>query len=172
MPREITHKRKLVDCEALLESFLDETSELGEHLGVYVIQLAPSHAFDEAISAAFLESVRSRYSGGLACEPRHETWRSAEALEVLRRYGITVAGADPEPYEGAGAGEPYGGFSYYRWHGAPRTYYSPYEAPRLEQFASSARGANAGETWCIFDNTAAGAALSNALEFSKLCGIL
>ena len=167
-PREITHKRKLADCEHLLENFLEETAELSERLGVYLLQLAPSHRFDAAVASAFFESVRARYSGGLACEPRHESWKSADASEVLRRYRITRVGADPQPFEGAGTSDAYGGFSYYRWHGAPRTYYSSYERPRLEQFAISVHETNAGETWCIFDNTAAGAALRNALEFTRI----
>lgn len=165
LPREITHKRKLAGCDDLLDSFLEETAELGERLGVYVVQLAPSHSFDATIAPAFFKSVREKYGGGLACEPRHESWNSAEASEVLRKYRITRIGADPQPFEGAGTSDAFGGFSYYRWHGAPRTYYSSYERSRLAEFATSVRETSAGEVWCIFDNTAAGAAVRNALEF-------
>lgn len=168
MPREITHKRKLVDCEDLLEKFLEETAELGQRLGVYVVQLAPSHRFDAAIASTFFGLARDKYAGGLACEPRHESWNSPDASELLRKYRITRAGADPEPFKGAGTSAAYGGFSYYRWHGAPRTYYSPYERSRLEELASRVRETHAGDIWCIFDNTAAGAAARNALEFSRI----
>lgn len=168
LPREITHKRKLVDCDGPLEIFLDETSELGERLGVYIVQLAPSLAFDAAIAAAFFGAVRARYGGGLACEPRHESWKSSEATAIFRKYRVTRIGADPEPFEGAGISEAYGGFSYYRWHGSPRTYYSSYDQLRLEEFAVSVRETDAGDVWCIFDNTAAGAALPNALALQRL----
>ena len=54
---------------------------------------------------------------------------------------------------------------YYRLHGAPRIYYSPYDAPYLDALAHRLRDhAAAGrEVWCIFDNTALGAATTNAL---------
>lgn len=169
LPREITHKRKLAGCDDLLENFFEETAELGERLGVCIVQLAPSHNFDAAIASAFFESVRDEYAGGLACEPRHDSWKSADASVLLQKYRVTRIGADPQPFEGAAASDAYGGFAYYRWHGTPRMYYSSYERPRLEEFATSVREKPAGEIWCIFDNTAAGAALRNALEFSEIC---
>ena len=66
------------------------------------------------------------------------------------------------------AGEPGGwpGLVYYRLHGSPRMYYSDYSPAYLDALAASisaARGRGA-PAWCIFDNTAAGAATPNALD--------
>jgi uncharacterized protein YecE (DUF72 family) len=60
--------------------------------------------------------------------------------------------------------------SYYRLHGAPRIYYSPYEVEALTRIAERlARDTATGiETWCIFDNTAAYAATANALTTKAL----
>ena len=79
-----------------------------------------------------------------------------------------------QPYEAADparvpeAAEPGGwrGMAYYRLHGSPRTYYSSYEDDYLDALASRLRqDVDAGrEVWCIFDNTAAGAAAQNALD--------
>ena len=62
----------------------------------------------------------------------------------------------------ADAGEPGGwrGLVYYRLHGAPRVYFSDYPPERLAHYAERLRGSE--NAWCIFDNTALGAATANA----------
>jgi uncharacterized protein YecE (DUF72 family) len=54
---------------------------------------------------------------------------------------------------------------YYRLHGSPRIYYSAYPHDYLEVVAEKLNGAAAGgaQVWCIFDNTAEGAATGDAL---------
>ena len=57
------------------------------------------------------------------------------------------------------------GLRYFRLHGAPRIYYSAYDGAFLRSLKLRLGAASSsGETWCIFDNTAAGAALENALD--------
>ena len=72
------------------------------------------------------------------------------------------------------AAEPggWGGLVYYRLHGSPKVYYSAYPAEYLEALAVSLReAARTAPTWCIFDNTAQGAATADALALSeRLCG--
>jgi uncharacterized protein YecE (DUF72 family) len=54
---------------------------------------------------------------------------------------------------------------YCRLHGAPRTYWSSYSATDIRLWADRIAAVPAGaETWCIFDNTASGAATGNALD--------
>lgn len=57
------------------------------------------------------------------------------------------------------------GLAYYRWHGSPRIYYSDYDAAALAALGKrlAAYRRRGIPTWCIFDNTASGAALGNAL---------
>jgi uncharacterized protein YecE (DUF72 family) len=61
-------------------------------------------------------------------------------------------------------------FVYLRLHGTPRVYYSSYEPSLLRALAERLRQAQAdgAEAWCIFDNTASGAAAANALELQRL----
>src|SRR3954447_26725976 len=54
-------------------------------------------------------------------------------------------------------------FGYYPLHGAPRMYYSAYDCAFVAELAVGIRGAAAKEAWCIFDNTASGAATADAL---------
>ena len=58
---------------------------------------------------------------------------------------------------------------YHRWHGTPRTYWSRYEPQWLHDRAEELeRWPDGADRWCIFDNTAAGHAISNALELRAL----
>jgi uncharacterized protein YecE (DUF72 family) len=55
---------------------------------------------------------------------------------------------------------------YARLHGSPRVYFSSYAPDYVAQLATDLRThAHAGRpVWCIFDNTASGAAMENALD--------
>ena len=83
-----------------------------------------------------------------------------------------VARVAADPVLTAGGERPGGwtGLRYHRLHGSPRIYYSPYGPERLAALAQTlTNGKGTGrKTWCIFDNTAAGAATSNALSFQTL----
>jgi len=54
---------------------------------------------------------------------------------------------------------------YYRLHGSPKVYYSDYSSEDLDALAGKLlSAAKAAEVWCVFDNTAEGAATANALD--------
>jgi len=57
---------------------------------------------------------------------------------------------------------------YIRLHGSPRTYWSSYDDRRLRQYARMIAGSRALNSWCIFDNTASGAAFGDALALTTL----
>ncbi|MEA2781789.1 MAG: hypothetical protein QOK29_3333, partial [Rhodospirillaceae bacterium] len=65
MPREITHRRRLVDTTALLDAFLDQILRLGDRLGPVLIQLPPSFNFERTYVGAFFAELRARFSGGV-----------------------------------------------------------------------------------------------------------
>ena len=55
--------------------------------------------------------------------------------------------------------------AYFRLHGSPRKYWSRYEEDDIATLATGARSIpSAEEVWCVFDNTASGAAIENAWE--------
>jgi len=170
LPKSITHAARLVGATADLERFLEETSGLGVKRGPVLVQLPPSFAFDSQLAGDFFAELRSRFAGDVVFEPRHETWFGAEAESILREHRIARVAADPARVPAAA--EPGGcpDIAYYRLHGSPRIYYSAYPddvleciSTRLEQ--SAAAGAR---TWCIFDNTALGAATGDALKVKSL----
>lgn len=163
LPREITHKRRFVDVAADVDRFLAEATSLGDKLGPILIQLPPSFAFDESLTGHFLELMRARFEGLLALEPRHATWFTGQAEEVLLRFDVARVAADPVLVGAADQPAGWRGLSYYRLHGSPRTYYSPYSDEYLAGLAERLAIAP-GLVWCIFDNTALGYAAGDALR--------
>lgn len=88
-------------------------------------------------------------------------------LDALR---IGRVAADPARVAGGEAPAGWPGIAYYRLHGSPRTYYSSYDGEYLAALASrlAAHRAAGTRSWCVFDNTASGAAAGNALELMRL----
>ncbi|AHY43525.1 DUF72 domain-containing protein [Stutzerimonas decontaminans] len=168
VPRQITHEQRLRDCGAALEGFLDEATELGDKLGCLLLQLPPSLGFERAVAGDFFEALRERYAGQLALEPRHASWLDAD--ELLERWRIARVAADPSPIAGGDQPGGWAGMRYYRLHGSPRIYHSAYSAEWLERLAGELRAcARSGvPCWCIFDNTASGAATENALAVQAM----
>lgn len=167
VPKLISHVQRLQACDQALDEFVLQCSGLGDRLGCLLVQLPPSLAFDESVAEAFFISLRRCFPGPVVLEPRHESWTGAEALLV--RYQIAQAAVDPSRISTDSTPRGWPGLKYWRMHGSPRIYYSPYELPRLERLAVELQTATAeGQSaWCIFDNTASGAALGNALALAQ-----
>ncbi len=166
LPREITHVRRLVQADAPLKQFLEESSGLGEKRGVLLVQLPPSFAFEAAVAEAFFRLLRSQYDGRAACEPRHASWYETEADACLDAFAVARVAADPPPV--TAAVEPGGArdWSYMRLHGTPVIYRSSYDESRLATIAANLRRSQK-PAWCIFDNTTFGAATANALRVKQ-----
>jgi uncharacterized protein YecE (DUF72 family) len=162
VPKVVTHERRLSDCDPELGRFLEESSGLKNKLGVFLVQLPPSFQFDRATCKTFFTSLRSRSQIPIVVEPRHATWFTDQCDAILKDLDVGRVAADPGllPI----AGEPGGSrrVRYFRLHGSPDMYYSNYSDDELRAWLQKMNGANSGECWCIFDNTAAGAAFHNA----------
>lgn len=160
LPRTITHDARLVGVDALLARFAGETQGLGDKLGCVLVQLPPSLALDRAVAQRFFSALTARFACMLACEARHGSWFGDDATALLRAHGVTRVIADP-PARQPGPYVATGGAVYARLHGSPRMYYSSYDDAYLDSVAAYIAGKDA---WIIFDNTASGAALPNALS--------
>lgn len=165
LPKTITHERRLTDAEALVARFADEVAGLGSKRGPVLIQLPPSLVFDRANAAAFFTMAGDRLGGRLVCEPRHASWFGEEADALLRRHEIARVAADPAVILAAAKPGGWPGLSYTRLHGAPRIYWSDYDAVSIAAHAAATHEA-ANESWIVYDNTAAGFATGNALALA------
>lgn len=170
LPRSITHDARLKDTEELQRVFMDQARGLGARLGCLLVQLPPSLTFDAPVAEAFFRSLRRLDSEiGIAVEPRHASWFTAEGDALLAHWQAARVLADPVLH---GAGTMPGGWHglvYCRLHGSPRTYYSAYEPALIGALARRIQAATheARSVWCIFDNTASGAATGNALDLQQ-----
>lgn len=179
LPKTITHENKLVGTKNLLAEFLEQVTGLGSKLGALLVQLPPSLQFEKSVAHNFFTALRKIYSGVAVCEPRHLSWFTDKADELLRQFQIARAAADPALV--AQARKP-GGWStltaakqlsrptqYYRLHGSPRMYWSRYSISQLVELAINAEPTETRrDVWFIFDNTASGNAIENALEIKQL----
>jgi uncharacterized protein YecE (DUF72 family) len=165
IPKEITHTRRLRDSTEPLERFLSEIAALGTALGPLLVQLPPSLRFDSAVVTAFFSTLRARFRGSVVCEPRHTSWFTDGAEQVLLSAQVARVAADPALVPEAAQPGGWPGLVYYRLHGAPEMYTSAYSETDLATLTLRLRAAaQAVPTWCIFDNTALGAATANALD--------
>jgi uncharacterized protein YecE (DUF72 family) len=173
LPRSITHDARLHGTGDALTGFFDDLAGLGSKLGGVLVQLPPSLAFDARLADRFFAMLRRRSTTRVACEPRHPSWFTAQAEAVLMRHAIARAAADPAPLAAAalpGGARATARWSYWRWHGSPRMYYSAYEDAALQPLAQALRQAGSGRApaWCIFDNTAHGHAMADAARLQAL----
>jgi uncharacterized protein YecE (DUF72 family) len=174
LPRGITHEGRLKGTRPLLERILDEAGGLGNKLGPLLLQLAPSHPYEARTVRTFFRLLRELHAGPVVCEPRHASWFEARAQASMAEFRVGQVMADPAVTPAAalpggwlGEDEKGTGATFYaRLHGSPRIYWSAYDSAKLrlwrERIESLPKQA---DRWCIFDNTASGAALANALAF-------
>lgn len=164
LPRSITHERALRRCRTELSTFIEEVSGLGTKLGVVLVQTPGSLAFEAPVASRFLTALVAATSCPIALEPRHPSWFTSRAEDLLRRWEVARVAADPARVPQAAEPGGWGNLVYYRLHGSPRMYYSAY-APEFLRNLSMRIGSvrrKSTEVWCIFDNTAMHASWANA----------
>ncbi|MBA3644875.1 MAG: DUF72 domain-containing protein [Gemmatimonadaceae bacterium] len=170
LPKEITHVSRLVDAGDLLERFADEISGLGKKLGPILVQLPPKFEYNAGLSRDFIAGFRERFSGDIVWEPRHATWFTRGVETLFSEHRIARVAADPARVPEAAVPAGSAATVYYRLHGSPRIYYSKYTSEFVGGLAERIRAATetGSEAWCIFDNSALGAATEDALALNLL----
>jgi uncharacterized protein YecE (DUF72 family) len=170
IPKTITHELRLETYGDELHAFADQVRGLGPKLAVVLVQLPPKLTFQPSVVGAFLADVAAAIPAAIAVEPRHPSWFAPGVDPWLGEHRVARVAADPAI---ATSGERPGGWAglrYYRRHGSPKMYHSDYDQDTLRVLFTSLHDdvAADGATWCIFDNTASGAALGNALTILDL----
>lgn len=169
MPRALTHEARLRDTDGQLDKFLFEAGHLEDKLGCLLVQLPPSLAYDAFSAELFFDQLRMRTHVPVVCEPRHASWFGEPAADMLARLEVAYVQADPPPVS-LPVPTGFEQTVYVRLHGSPVIYRSAYAQPFLESTATElARHYRQGrQVWCIFDNTAEGHAVPNALSLLGL----
>ena len=161
LPRLISHQLRLSGIEQALATFFGEAGTLGDKLGCILVQLPPSGIYIASVAHNFFTLMRQNFSCMVACEARHPSWYGSDATTMLEAHAITRVQADP-PVGQTQDFVPTTKSRYMRLHGSPKVYYSSYSEAYLAGLVDEL-SREAHPAWLIFDNTASGAAIQNAL---------
>ncbi len=169
LSRYFTQEKRLTETGARLSDTLQGISGLAGKWGCLLVQLPPSLKLELKVASRFIERLRAVFAGMIVWEPRHSSWSTESAFQLLQANHISRVWADPDPCpvpDGLRSSlEP---SSYFRLHGSPEIYRSRYSLEFLDQiFRSMQKSASVHrQVWCIFDNTTFGFATENALELA------
>jgi uncharacterized protein YecE (DUF72 family) len=168
VPRTITHQANLIDTDALMTQFVSEVGELGTKLAILLVQLPPKLFFETPIAERFFMQLHETIDVAVVCEPRNPSWFTNEADATLRKLQVARVAADPALLPIAAMPGGWLGLAYWRLHGSPTIYRSPYGNKALNSYAAMIQHKlnKLSNVWCIFDNTAAFAATNNALSLA------
>jgi uncharacterized protein YecE (DUF72 family) len=101
-PRFATNRRVLKEAGDSIKRFLDSgVTELGERLGPLLWQFAPTKKFDAGDFGGFLELLPDKSDGHKlrhVIEVRHDSFRNAEFIALLRKFGMPVVYTDHVKY--------------------------------------------------------------------------
>ncbi|HXT39973.1 MAG TPA: DUF72 domain-containing protein [Candidatus Angelobacter sp.] len=93
-PQEITHFRRLRDCEKVLGAFCNTLPALNSKLGVVLFQLPPGFARDIPVLADFMEALP--HGVRVAFEFRHSSWHDDEVFALFKSKNAALCIADSE----------------------------------------------------------------------------
>lgn len=192
--RFVTHMKKLRDVDtALANFFASGLLRLREKLGPVLWQLPERLPFDPARMEDFFATLPRDTAAAAALarrhgpqvegrawteveadvpirhalEPRHPTFFTPEAFDLLRRHDVALVLADTAgrwPY----AEELTADFVYVRLHGAEQLYWSGYTADQLDGWAEKIRAwRKKRDVYVYFDNDAQGRAPWDALALAS-----
>ncbi len=97
LPREITHQRRLHDCQVELTAFLRALEPLAPKLRVVLIQLPPSYGpKEEKIGLReFVAQLPSDFR--FAIEFRHAGWHRPHVIRLLEKHRVCWVWSDMSP---------------------------------------------------------------------------
>jgi uncharacterized protein YecE (DUF72 family) len=177
LPQEITHERRLRECEEVLELFLERARLLGDRLGPILIQMGPDFHRDELPAvAAFLPSLPRDLR--FAIEFRHPSWIDDEVTALLSEHGVALALSDGKWFPRRQvldlAGTPTADFMYVRLMGPNRDIvdYSRVQvdrSPELELWSAALwPAADSRLVYVYINNHFAGHSPASARELQRL----
>ena len=165
VPKEITHIRKFVDCESLLDDFYAKSSEGLKHkLACILFQFPPSYHYCPDKLKFIISKLNLKFNNVI--EFRHESWWIPEVWNELVKNNITLCSVShPQLPETIFTISPQ---IFVRLHGRPKIFYSEYSTEELLKLKDLISNSSAGRVFIYFNNTASTAGILNALEMKKL----
>jgi uncharacterized protein YecE (DUF72 family) len=165
-PRAITHYKKFNDTTELITSFYDTINQgLQEKLGPVLFQLPPSFTYDDEKLDRIINSLNPSFKNVL--ELRHVSWWNDSVYEKLAKHHITFCGmSHPTLPDTVIQNTP---IVYYRFHGVPVLYRSPYSKDFLEKIINVVKqNPDTREGWFYFNNDFDAVGVGNANDMISL----
>lgn len=165
-PRIITHFKKLNDCDKFLTDFYHTVEEgLREKTGCVLFQFPPKYSYTEERLEKIINSLNPKFPN--VVEFRHESWWKKDVYKQLGKNKITFSGMShpllPETVIENTS------LLYYRMHGVPQLYQSPYSTEHLEKFVKEVQACGKTRKAFIYFNNDIGCnAVKNATEMKVL----
>jgi uncharacterized protein YecE (DUF72 family) len=165
-PRLITHYKKLNDCKKLLSDFYTTVEEgLKEKTGCILFQFPPRFDYTPERLDKIISSLDHQFPN--VVEFRHISWWNEEVYHQLGKNKISFSGMShpllpDEIIENTS-------LLYYRMHGVPQLYQSPYTVAHLKKIVKKIE--SSGKTkkaFIYFNNDIGGNAIRNAREMIEI----
>jgi uncharacterized protein YecE (DUF72 family) len=167
-PRAITHYKKFNDTTELITSFYNTINDgLQDKLGPVLFQIPPSYNYTEEKLDKILNALNPAFMNVL--EPRHISWWQPEIYEKLAQHNISFCGMSHPALPGEIIQNT--PVVYYRFHGVPDLYRSPYSTADLQNVIDTIKSnENTNEAWFYFNNDIDASAIGNAKEMMEMAG--
>ncbi|WP_432221931.1 DUF72 domain-containing protein [Flavobacterium sp. TMP13] len=166
VPKEITHQKKLINCEELLKDFY-KVCDVGlkEKLGPILFQFPPSYHYSAENLNLIIAQFDTNYSN--VVEFRHISWWIPEVSEALTKNNISLCSVShPQLPEIIFKDSP---IVYIRLHGNEKMFYSSYSLSELNQIKETIISIKKLKSvYVYFNNTASSGGILNAIELKKL----
>jgi uncharacterized protein YecE (DUF72 family) len=168
-PRLITHYKKFNNALRETNDFYDLVSKgLREKLGCVLFQMPPNFARTESNLQNMLATLDRSFVNVI--EFRHESWWTPKIYQILQQEtiafcGISYPGLPDQVIRSAPV-------LYYRFHGVPQLYASPYSTDDLRKIVTGInpfRGVE--DVYLYFNNDIHAEAITNARAVSQMVGI-
>ena len=167
-PRQVTHYKKFnAEAQPILADFYGMVQEgLREKLGPVLFQLPPKAAYTDELLQRILDSLDPAFTN--VVEFRHPSWWEGEVYRELARHRVAFVGqSHPQPLPDEVVANT--DVLYYRFHGVPELYTTPYTSAFLQRIADEVRAApQVKEVYLYFNNGIGGAGVLNAREMQAL----
>jgi len=165
-PQLITHYKQFNNVQQLLGDFYDTTARgLLEKLGPVLFQLPPRLAYDPDRLARILDCLDPSFANVL--EFRHPSWWRPEVYEALAQRRVIFCGqSHPQLPDAVVTTAP---ALYYRFHGVPDLYRSPYDEGFLRRVANEIQAQpGVHDAYLYFNNDIDASAIGNAQQMLAL----
>lgn len=148
-PRGITHYKKFVNATVLMNSFYDTVNKgLKEKLGCILFQLHPRTAYSDEKLEQIIDCLDPAFPNVIEC--RHQSWWTPKVYKELAKHNITFCGiSHPALPNDVIVNNP---LVYYRFHGTPELYKTPYSTEFMQQVAHTIKSKRKSKQVFMFFN--------------------